>query len=121
MDRRLRELLRRDTSVDEVHDVLMQVAAERANADPGLPREVFPSGSVFWASPEHSRRGGLCISYGDAALAHLVDPERSELVALMQDVGRDAIRSVVRENSGVIARLVLAEARQGRDYAARFR
>lgn len=122
MDRRLRELIKRDTTVDEVHDVLMQIAAERANRDPDLPWEVFPAGGeIFWPSPERSKRGGFCISYSRAALAYQDEPERSELIALMQDIGRDAVKTTLRENADVIVRLTLAEARQGRDYAERFR
>lgn len=120
MDPRLLDVASHPVTVDEVHAVLTEIAAELANRDPALPRAVYPSGEAFFPTPHRSRKGGLCLSYDPLALAGLKGSERGRFVRLMRGIGTRAMNRTLRENADVIARLVVGEARAGRNYLDRF-
>lgn len=121
MDGRLLDVVSRGAPVDEVHAVLMQIAAERANQDPTLPRDIYVVGDAFRPTPERSKKGGLCLTYEEMPLVGMREPDRSNLINHMQRIGRDAVTQVIRENPEVIVRLTLDEAKANRNYFDRFR
>jgi hypothetical protein len=130
-----------ETTVDQVHLAILQDAAHEANRrweemfgiDDIAPTNIGPGqrfnaaaraargrawarGEVFRADPIQSTKGGLCLSVNESVTLTMTPEDIQEL----HRVGRDAIQWSLVKNKDKFMGLIVGEAKQGRDYFARF-
>jgi hypothetical protein len=129
------------TTVEQVHLAILQDAAQEANrrweamfgvdevattyVGPGQRfnkearakrTRTWARGEVFRADPLQSTKGGLCLSVNEA-ITLTMTPED---IQILHRVGRDSLRWSLTKNKDKFMGLIVGEAKQGRDYFARF-
>jgi len=123
------------TSVDEVHKIILETAAQIANRTlrelddvsahyaPGERFNVdkrkmrFGTGQVFRADPSRSKKGGLCLSVDEM----YVRERSSEEIDALHEIGREALKeSITRWHPDLFAGLIVGLARNGENYFDRY-
>lgn len=130
-----------ETTIEQVHLAILQDAAaeanrrweeafganevpatnigpgQRFNAEARRRRgKTWARGEVFRADPIQSTKGGLCLSVNEAVTMNMAPED----ILVLHQVGRDAVHWSLVKNKDKFMGLIVGEAKQGRDYFARF-
>lgn len=122
------------TSVDQVHDTILETAArianrmyvelqdvgyinyapgERFNVERRAARGGMVSGQVFRPDRGRSEKSGLCLSLDES----IVQGRTEEEIIELHEIGKAAIiEAITRWHPDLFAGLIVGEARQGRNY-----
>ena len=104
------------TSIAEVHRRICYDAATIANQDERLIG-LIPGieGAIFREATSLSNRGGLAIAFMEGL--EYADPE---VVMMLRQIGREAVRRAILQNKELFAGLIVGEARKGQNYFDQF-
>lgn len=103
--------------INAAHETILIHAAKIANAHPDKHPQFFfqPAG----VASEKTAKGidGLCLEWDPADDISRYSPETQQwIIYLMQRVGQEAIKQAIIDNGSTFVGLIIAEAKQGRNY-----
>lgn len=103
-------------SVEEAHLVILEDACKIANAR-WMSTGGAMVGEVFRPDPIRSKKGGLAISI-DPMASEILEPEELED---MRVLARNSVHEAIGNHKGLLTRLIVGDARAGRNYFDRFK
>lgn len=119
---------RKPLTVEEVHEVILETAAQIANQKVSEVNDLFKgfgvtlknslaSGFIFRADSIRSEKGGLCLSVDEIVTKGMEDEE----IAILHAIGVEAIKeSIVSTHSEKFVGMILGEAKKHHNYFDRF-
>lgn len=106
---------------DQIHMGILQDAALIANDDLRIPIELRGSGHIFREANNQSEKGGLCLEIEASVIAYINTlPEKNEYTTILHEIARNAIMEAIASNKEAFAGLIIADARNGKNYFERF-